>query len=91
MSSVQFELFTSAFCGPCHQARAAVTEAVRLIPDASLVEHDVVHEAGLAEQLDIRTTPTVLVRTGSGAEVFRAAGAPTVPQALAAAARALEA
>ncbi|MCP2264576.1 thioredoxin family protein [Promicromonospora thailandica] len=91
MSAVQFEIFTSAFCGPCHHARAAVTEAVRLIPGATMVEHDVVHEAHLAESLDIRSTPTVLVRGADGAEVFRAAGAPTVPQVLAAAGRALDA
>lgn len=89
MSTVQFELFTSAFCGPCHHTRAVVAEAVRLIPGATMVEHDVAHETDLAESLDIRTTPTVLVRGADGAEAFRAAGAPNLAQVLVAAERAL--
>ncbi|MFI6423460.1 thioredoxin family protein [Promicromonospora sp. NPDC050880] len=89
MSAVQFELFTSAFCGPCHHTRAVLAEAVRIVPGATMVEHDVAHEAGLAESLDIRSTPMVLVRDADGAEVFRAAGAPTVAQVLVAAERAL--
>lgn len=89
MSTVQFELFTSAFCGPCHHTRAVVTEAVRLIPGATMVEHDVAHETDLAESLDIRSTPTVVVRGADGAEAFRAGGIPSVAQVLVAAERAL--
>jgi thioredoxin 1 len=89
MSTVQFELFTSAFCGPCHHTRAVVTEAVRLIPGATMVEHDVAHETDLAESLDIRSTPTVLVRSADGVEAFRAGGIPSVAQVLVAAERAL--
>jgi thioredoxin 1 len=89
MSTVQFELFTSAFCGPCHHTRAVVAEAVRLIPGATMVEHDVAHETDLAESLDIRTTPTVVVRGTDGVEAFRAGGAPNLAQVLVAAERAL--
>lgn len=89
MSGVQFELFTSAFCGPCHHARAVVAEALRLIPGSTMVEHDVAHETDLAESLDIRSTPTVIVRAADGVEVFRAAGVPSVAQVLVAADRAL--
>jgi protein-disulfide isomerase len=86
---VRFELFTSAFCGPCHHTRAVVTEATRLIPGATMVEHDVAHETDLAESLDIRSTPTVIVRDAQGAEAFRAGGVPNVAQVLVAAERAL--
>jgi hypothetical protein len=89
MTTVQFELFTSAFCGPCHHARAVITEAARLIPGATMVEHDVAHETDLAESLDIRSTPTVIVRDADGTETFRAGGVPNVAQALVAAERAL--
>ena len=88
-ATVQFELFTSAFCGPCHHARAVVTEAVRLVPGATMVERDVVDETELAESLDIRSTPTVVVRGAGGTEAFRAAGVPTVAQVLVAADRVL--
>ena len=91
MSTVQFELFTSAFCGPCHHARAVVTEAARLIPGATMVEHDVAHETDLAESLDIRSTPTVLIRDGDGLEAFRAGAVPSVAHVLVAADRVLRA
>jgi len=88
-NAVQFELFTSAFCGPCHHTRAVLTEAARLIPGATMVEHDVAHETDLAESLDIRTTPTVIVRDVDGAETFRSGGVPKLAQVLVAAGRAL--
>ena len=82
------ELFTSAFCGPCRSARAVLTEAVRLVPRARLTEVDVAGDPVRAEAAGVTSTPTVLVRTDDGAEVFRAAGAPSLAQALAALARA---
>ncbi len=88
---MRFELFSSAFCGPCHHARAVLDEATRLIPGSRLVEHDVVCEAALAERCDIRSTPTVIVRDAAGRQAFRASGVPTLAQALAAAARAVDA
>ncbi|WP_249028160.1 hypothetical protein [Rathayibacter tritici] len=44
-----------------------------------------------AEAADIRSTPTVVVRDSTGDIVFRAEGAPSLPQALAALALALPA
>ena len=44
-----------------------------------------------AESLDIRFTPTVIIRAANGETVFRAEGVPTVPQVLTAAVRALPA
>ncbi|WP_432487221.1 thioredoxin domain-containing protein [Kineococcus sp. SYSU DK018] len=82
------ELYTSAFCGPCRAARAVLAEAVRLVPAARLEEVDVAADTGRAGAAGVTSTPTVLVRTGEGAEVFRATGVPTLPQALAAMGRA---
>lgn len=84
------ELYTSAFCAPCRTARRVVGEAARLVPAARVSELDVAEHVETAAARGISSTPTVLVRDGEGREVFRAAGAPTVPQVLAALARALD-
>ncbi|WP_432514130.1 thioredoxin family protein [Kineococcus sp. SYSU DK001] len=84
------ELYTSAFCAPCRAARRVVGEAARLVPAARVTELDVADHVDLAAAQRITSTPTVLVRDDRGREVFRAAGAPTVPQVLAALGRALE-
>jgi len=83
------ELYSSAFCGACHAARAVLEHAVELVPAAELREYDVAFRPDEAEAEDIRSTPTVVVRTADGRAVFRAEGAPSLPQALAALARAL--
>ncbi|GGM40861.1 glutaredoxin family protein [Microbacterium saperdae] len=86
---MELTLVTSAFCGACSRTRAVLAEAVRFLPDATVTEIDVAHDPDAAEALDIRFTPTVIIRDGSGAQVFRAEGVPTVPQVLTAAVRAL--
>ena len=86
---MELTLVTSAFCGACSRTRAVVADAVRYLPDATVIEIDVASEPDAAEALDIRFTPTVIIRDGSGAEVFRAEGVPTVPQVLTAAVKAL--
>ncbi|WP_460945804.1 thioredoxin family protein [Okibacterium endophyticum] len=86
---MQLVLYTSAFCAPCHAARATLAEAERLVPGARVVERDVVRQENLAAADGIRSTPTVIVKRADGAEVFRAAGAPTLRQVLAALSRAL--
>lgn len=83
------ELYTSAFCGPCHAARATLAEASRLVPAAEVTEYDVAFAAERAEAAGIRSTPTVIVRRADGEQVFRAEGAPTLAQALGAFATAL--
>lgn len=88
-SGVKVSLYSSSFCGACTATRAAVTEAVRLVPGAHLTETNVAHDPVHAEAADIRATPTVVIATDDGAEVFRAEGVPTVPQALLALAKAL--
>jgi thiol-disulfide isomerase/thioredoxin len=86
---MRLELYTSAFCEPCMQTRAIVAEAARLLPAASVIERDVARENEAAASEGIRSTPTIIVRTDAGDEVFRASGVPTLQQVLVAAAKAI--
>lgn len=88
---MELTLVTSAFCGACSRTRTVVADAVRYLPDATVREIDVASEPDAAEALDIRFTPTVIIRDAEGTEVFRAEGVPTVPQVLTAAVKALPA
>lgn len=86
---MELTLVTSAFCGACSRTRAVVADAVRYLPDATVTEIDVARDPETAEALDIRFTPTVIIRDAAGVQVFRAEGVPTVPQVLTAAVKAL--
>ena len=81
--------FSSAFCEPCLQARAVLSEVERLVPAATVREFDVAQDNAQAEAAGIRNTPTIIVRNDAGEEVFRAGGVPTLAQLLVAAATAL--
>ena len=83
------DLYTSSFCAACTATRAVLEEAARLVPTAEVVERNIASHPDAAESERIRSTPTVIVRGQDGAEVFRAEGAPTLPQVLAALARAV--
>lgn len=83
------ELYTSAFCGPCHATRAVLADAARLVPALQIEEFDVVRHEERAEAAGIRSTPTVILRDAEGAQLLRAEGVPTVPQVLQAVAAAL--
>jgi len=86
---MKLTLYTSAFCEPCMQTRAVLAEASRLVPTATVTELDVARNIERAESDGIRVTPTVIVSTAEGAEVFRAEGVPTLQQVLVAAAKAI--
>ncbi|HEU0257357.1 MAG TPA: thioredoxin family protein [Microbacteriaceae bacterium] len=86
---MQFELYTSAFCGPCRGARQVLADAERLVPRIHVREFDVVRDEARAKEQDIRSTPTIIVRDGTGRQVFRAQGVPRLGQVLVAAASAL--
>ena len=88
---MELVLVTSAFCAACSRTRETLTEAVRLVPAVGLVELDVARNPDEAEALDIRFTPTVLLRDDDGVVVFRAEGVPTLPQVLTMIAEALPA
>lgn len=86
---MELTLVSSSFCGACSRTRSVLAEAARFLPGATISEIDVAREPDAAEALDIRFTPTVIIRDARGAEVFRAEGVPTVPQVLTAAVKAL--
>lgn len=88
---MELTLVSSSFCGACARTRSVLHEATRYLPDARITEIDVAVDPDAAESLDIRFTPTVIVRDSAGEEVFRAEGVPTVPQVLSAAVKALPA
>ena len=69
--------------------RSVLGEAARLVPAATVVELDVARDEAAAEADGIRVTPTVIVAAEDGTEVFRAEGAPTLNQVLAALAKAV--
>ena len=69
--------------------RKVLAEVSTLVPSARIAELDVVRDSDEAERAGIRSTPTVVVLTDEGAEVFRAEGVPTVNQVLVALAKAV--
>lgn len=89
-TGVEFQLFTSSFCGACRRTHAVLDRATDLITGSTLTVHPIETEPTLAEQLDIKTTPTVIVRAPGGDEVLRASGVPNIHHVLAAGLRALE-
>ena len=50
---------------------------MRLVPTAILDEVNVALDPQRAEAADIRFTPTVVIESDDGREIFRAEGAPT--------------
>lgn len=87
---MELVLYTSAFCAPCASARATLAEAQRLVPQLRTTERDVVRFETDAVADGIRSTPTIIMRSAAGAELFRATGAPRIDQLLAAVARFLD-
>jgi thioredoxin 1 len=79
---MKLELYTSAFCAPCHAARAVVAEARTLVPALEVDEADVAARPDQAEARGITSTPTMVVLRDDGTEMFRAAGVPRLDQVL---------
>ena len=86
---VNLDLYTSAFCDPCIITRSVIADVQRVVPAVVVRELDVAREEDLAREVGIRSTPTIVVRNESGAEVFRAEGIPTINQVLVALAKAV--
>ena len=82
-------LFSSAFCEPCTQTRAVLAEVASLVPAAKLAELDVARDEAESQRAGIMVTPTIIITTEAGAEVFRAEGVPTLNQVLVALAKAV--
>lgn len=86
---MRVHLYSSSFCGACTATRLTLEEAVRLVPSAVLDEVNVALDPQRAEAAGIRFTPTVVIESDEGREIFRAEGAPTLPQTLVALSKAL--
>ena len=69
--------------------RAVLAEVAKLVPAARIAELDVARDTDEAERAGIRLTPTVVVLSDDGHEVFRAEGVPTMNQVLVALAKAV--
>lgn len=76
--------FSSAFCAPCRVTRRTLAEVAEVVPGVAHVEVDAESQLEFVRRLDIVRTPTTVVLDSRGAEVTRAAGAPTKQQVLAA-------
>jgi protein-disulfide isomerase len=87
---VRLDLYTSAFCDPCHRAREVVAEAQRLVPALEVTERDVAAHQVLAADLGITSTPTTIIYAADGSELMRASGVPTLPRLLTALAQSLD-
>jgi len=86
---VNLDFYTSAFCDPCILTRAVLADVRKLVPILSVQELDVARDEEAARNAGIRSTPTIIVRTDDGDEVFRAEGIPTVNQVLVALTKAM--
>jgi protein-disulfide isomerase len=87
---VRIELFTSAFCDPCHRAREVIAEAQRLVPALTVDERDVAAHQARAAELGIRSTPTTIIYDREGEVLVRAEGVPTLPRLLTALAQVID-
>lgn len=87
---MRLELYTSAFCDPCHRAREVVAEAHALVPALQVDELDVAAQQDRAADLGITSTPTTIIYGADGREVLRASGVPTLNRLLTALAQALD-
>jgi len=87
---VRLDLYTSAFCEPCHRAREVVAEAQRLVPALEVIERDVAAHQARAFELGITSTPTTIIFGASGAEVLRASGVPPLTRLLTALAQSVD-
>jgi len=85
---VRIELFTSAFCDPCHRAREVVAEAQRLVPELVVEELDVAAYEARANSHGVRSTPTMVVRRDDDSVLVTAEGVPTLTRLLTALAEA---
>ncbi|MBP0460264.1 TlpA family protein disulfide reductase [Streptomyces montanisoli] len=76
--------FSSAFCRPCAATRRTLAEVTRMVEGVAHVEVDAEERLGLVRDLDVRSTPTVLVLDAGGRVVRRASGLPRKADVIAA-------
>ncbi|MEW2339869.1 MULTISPECIES: TlpA family protein disulfide reductase [Streptomyces] len=68
--------FSTAFCAPCRATRRVLDEVAGMVPGVVHVEIDAEKHLDLVRDLEVESTPTVLVLDASGRVVRRAAGQP---------------
>lgn len=76
--SISVIFYSSHFCEPCARTRRVVDEVEKLLPWLVIEERDVAACQSQAQADQIRSTPTILIRSRDGSEVMRATGIPTV-------------
>ncbi|WP_426245933.1 thioredoxin family protein [Nocardioides sp. LHG3406-4] len=81
--------FSSAFCAPCRATRVVLAGVADAVPGVTHLEVDAEQHLELVRRVGVLRTPTTLVLDAAGAEVARAAGAPTSSQVLAALSKAV--
>lgn len=67
---------SSAFCAPCRAARSVAARVADTADGVAHVDLDVAGHEVLAEALDVRTTPVLLVLDGTGRTVARTDAVP---------------
>ena len=67
---------TTPICSRCPQARALLSELATETPGLGYAELDLAGHPALSGQLGVRSTPTTLVLSRAGRELFRVAGVP---------------
>jgi thiol-disulfide isomerase/thioredoxin len=81
--------FTSAFCRPCAATRRTLARVAGMVEGVRHVEVDAEENLSLVRDLDVASTPTVLVLDARGRVVRRAAGQPRTADVIAALGEAL--
>jgi thiol-disulfide isomerase/thioredoxin len=67
---------SSPVCTPCRRTAALLTDLVRRRPGVVHHEIDVAEQPGVARELGVMRTPTVVAFDRSGRELLRVAGVP---------------
>ncbi|MFN2494624.1 MAG: thioredoxin family protein [Pseudonocardiaceae bacterium] len=75
-AAVTLLLLTAPVCARCPQARALLSEVAAATPGIRHAELDLAVHPELATELGVRSTPTTLVVSRTGHELFRVAGVP---------------
>jgi thiol-disulfide isomerase/thioredoxin len=75
-ATVTLLLLTAPVCARCPQARALLSELVAVTPGVRHAELDLGAHPELATELGVRSTPTTLVVSRTGQELFRELGIP---------------
>ncbi len=76
-----FVQLSSAFCGVCRACRLVLERVVATSEGVRFIDLDVADHPDLAERLDVRSTPTVVLLGADGTVVRRMVGAPRLAQA----------